>query len=89
MTPFEQAHQDWMDGKIQLPRVYYGDREMNPFLYQIAIHKYHLKLMSAGIKHSGQPSLKYFKDYYGIKGKSAKDVCNSFMDLIKSYNLNL
>ena len=89
MTLFEQAYQDWMDGKIQVPRVYHGDSELNPFLYQIAVHKYHLKLMSAGIQHSGQPKLKYFKDYYGIKGKSAKDVYNSFMDLIKSYNLNL
>lgn len=89
MTPFEQAHQDWIDGKIQVPKVYYGDGELNPFLYQIAVHKYHLKLMSAGIAPGGQPKLKQLKEYYGIKGRTAKDVYNSFIELIKSYNLNL
>jgi hypothetical protein len=88
MTPFEQAHQDWMEGKIQLPRVYHGDSELNPFLYQIAVHKYYLKLMSVGIG-TKQVKLSDIKKFYGIKGKSAKDVYNSFTELIKSYNLNI
>lgn len=86
MTPFEQAYKDWVDGKIQVPVVYYGDAELNPILYQIAIHKYHLKLMSFGMRT--HVKLKVIKQYYGLKGRTAKDVYNSFIELIKSYKLD-
>lgn len=85
MTPFEQAHKDWVDGKLQTPKVYYADSELNPFLYQIAVHKYHLKLMSFGMRTNVK--LKVIKQYYGLKGRTAKDVYNSFIELIKSYNI--
>ena len=87
MTPFEQAHQDWVDGKLQVPDVYVGDGQLNYFLYQIAVHKYHLKLMSVGLKTNVR--LKDIRDYYGLKGRSGKDAYQSFIELIKSYNLNL
>ena len=87
MTPFEQAHQDWVDGKTEIPDVWVGHRQVNYFLYQIAVHKYHLRLMSLGIKANVR--LKDIKEYYGLKGRSGKDVYKSFIELIKSYNINL
>jgi hypothetical protein len=86
MTPFEQAHQDWVDGKIMVPSVYMGDNEVAYFLYQIHVHKYHLKLMSVGLKTNVR--LKDIKEYYGLKGRTAKDVYQSLIELLKSYNLN-
>jgi len=87
MTPFEKAHQDWVDGKLQAPKVYYGESELHPFLYQIVVHKYYLKLMSAGMRT--HVKLAVIKQHYGLKGRTAKDVYQSFIELLKSYNLNL
>jgi len=84
MTPFQQAVLGVQDGTIKTPSVNYGTKEINYFAYQISVHHYHLKLMAVGIMNK-QVKLKDLKNYYGLKGKTAKDVLADFE--VNIYNL--
>ena len=77
MTPFQQAVLGVQNGTTKTPSVNYGTKEINYFAYQISVHHYHLKLMAVGIGNK-QVKLKELKNYYGLKGKTAKDVLTDF-----------
>jgi hypothetical protein len=84
MTPFQQAVKQVQEGTLKAPSVSYGAKEINYFKYQISVHHYYLKLMAVGIGNK-QVKLKDLKNYYGIKGKTAKDVLADFE--VNIYNL--
>jgi hypothetical protein len=77
LTPFQQAVMQVQEGTLKAPSVNYGTKEINYFAYQISVHHYHLKLMAVGIMNK-QVKLKDLKNYYGLKGKTAKDVLGDF-----------
>jgi len=77
LTPFQQAVMQVQEGTLKAPSVNYGTKEINYFSYQINVHHYYLKLMAVGIGNK-QVKLKDLKNYYGLKGKTAKDVLTDF-----------
>ena len=77
LTPFQQAVMQVQEGTLKAPSVNYGAKEINYFSYQINVHHYYLKLMAVGIGNK-QVKLKDLKNYYGLKGKTAKDVLTDF-----------
>ena len=77
MTPFQQAVLQVQNGTLKTPSVNYNSQEINYFSYQINVHHYYLKLMAVGIGNK-QVKLKDLKNYYGLKGKTAKDVLADF-----------
>jgi len=77
LTPFQQAVMQVQEGTLKAPSVNYGTKEINYFSYQINVHHYYLKLMAVGIGNK-QVKLKDLKNYYGLKGKTAKDVLADF-----------
>lgn len=84
LTPFEQALTDAQDGKLKTPVVIYHGRNIDPFKYQLAVHKFNLGIMKSGMQCRGI-KLKDLKSYYGLKGRSAKDCYADFMENI--YNV--
>ena len=84
LTPFQQAVMQVQEGTLKAPSVNYGAKEINYFAYQISVHHYYLKLMAVGIGNK-QVKLKDLKNYYGLKGKTAKDVLTDFEANIYNY----
>ena len=84
---FKKLLQDVKDGKVKLPNVSYGDKQIDAIKYQLAIDKYHLSLMSFGIKVKGK-TLKQYKDFYEIGGKSAEQVMQNFLVIFYQYTMN-
>ena len=78
VTPFEQALIDTQEGKLTPPKVIYHGRNIDPFKYQLAVHKFQLSIMSKGMQVRGV-RLKDLKNYYGLKGRSAADVLADYM----------
>ena len=77
LTPFQNAVMQVQNGTLKTPSVNYNSKEINYFSYQINVHHYYLKLMAVGIGNK-QVKLKDLKNYYGLKGKTAKDVLGDF-----------
>ena len=77
LTPFQKAVLQVQAGTLQAPKVSYQNQDINYFAYQINVHHYYLKLMAKGIGNR-QVKLKDLKNYYGLKGKTAKDVLGDF-----------
>jgi hypothetical protein len=77
LTPFQKAVLGVPSGTYTPPSVNYEGKNINYFAYQISVHHYYLKLMAVGIANK-QVKLKDLKNYYGIKGKTAKDVLADF-----------
>lgn len=77
-TTFQTAVDSWKAGKLQIPNVSHGDRTINFFLYQLAIHKANLSLMAKGLKI---PNIKLgdIKQYYGLKGRTAADCLKDYV----------
>jgi hypothetical protein len=74
MTPFELAILSVSAGETKVPSVNFAGKDVNYFLYQLATSKMAISLLSKGIKMTRHaPPLKYYKQYYGFKGKTASD----------------
>ena len=86
MTPFETAVQAALEGTLQTPTVTTGKGEISYFGYQLAVHKYNLRLMSKGIKCRGI-KLSDIKQYYGLKGRTAAECLDMFELMVHGYNL--
>lgn len=84
MTPFEQAIQDVKDGKLKTPSVSIGTKPIDYFKYQLAAHKFNLSIMASGMTCRG---IKFtdIKKYYGLKGRTAKDVLPQFIELMEKH----
>ena len=77
MTQFEEAVEQAFGGTLRTPDVSYGAKQVDFFTYQLAINRSNLKLMSDGMKFRGI-KLKDIKEYYGLKGRTAKDCLVEF-----------
>jgi len=84
MTQFEQAQQQVREGSLQAPIVSTAQGEVNYFGYQLAVHHFNLKLMSKGMSCRGI-TFTQIKNYYGLKGRSAKDVLDQFQVIMNAY----
>lgn len=80
MTPFQQALQQVEVGNLQTPSVSYGSKEINYFVYQLAVHHFNLKLMARGMSVRGL-KLKDLKTYYGLKGRTATECLAQFEEI--------
>ena len=93
-TQFELAKKAVYAGKIQAPSVSAGtDRgiiQVPYFRYQLACHKMAISLLSKGIKMSrNAPPLKHYKEYYGLKGKTAALCLVEFQQIFDDYKKEL
>jgi hypothetical protein len=84
MTPFQQTLLDHSNGKLQVPTVGTASGDINYFGYQLAVHKYNLSIMAAGMQCRGI-TFTQIKKYYGLKGRTAKDCLGQMDQLISAY----
>ena len=88
LTPFETALLQAAEGKLQTPYVGMGDQQVDYFGYQLAVHKYNLRIMAAGMLCRGV-KLKDIKWYYGLKGRTAKDCLEQFETIVNNYKTSV
>ena len=84
MTQFEQARQAVANGMLQTPSVVMGNSEIDYFLYQLTTHRFNLKVMAGGFKFKGI-TFTEIKNYYGLKGRSAKECLPQFEKIMEDY----
>ena len=84
MTPFETAIQQVQAGTLQTPKVMYDGGTINYFKYQLAVHKFNLGIMASGMSCRGI-KLRDLKQYYGLKGKTAKQCLEEFTVIMDKY----
>jgi hypothetical protein len=84
MTPFQQALISASEGKLKTPTVSTASGNVNYFGYQLAVHKYNLSIMAAGMQCRGI-TFTQIKKYYGLKGRTAKDCLDQMDQLISAY----
>ena len=84
MTPFQQALIQVSEGKLKVPTVSNASGNFNYFGYQLAVHKYNLGIMAAGMQCRGI-TFTQIKKYYGLKGRTAKDVLPQMDQLMDNY----
>ena len=86
-TPFEIAILKVASGELQAPSVSYGAKPINYFAYQLAVHKFELSLAGTGMIPRRGWKLKPLKEYYGFKGKSAKECKAEIIALMEKYGV--
>ncbi len=86
-TPFEIAILKVESGELKAPSVSYGTGSINYFAYQLAVHKFELSLAATGMIPRRGWKLKPLKEYYGFKGKSAKECKAEIIALMESYKM--
>lgn len=87
-TQFEQALEQAKLGKLRSPNVYSANGKIDYFGYQLAVHKFNLSIMASGMTCNG---IKFtdIKNYYGLKGRSAKACLPQFLEVFESYKQSL
>ncbi len=88
MTQFEIAKQQAAEGKLNPPSVSHEGKGVDYFGYQLAVHKYNLSIMAAGMLCRGI-TFTQIKKYYGLKGRSAKDCLDQFDKIMNDYKAEL
>jgi hypothetical protein len=88
MTQFEQALAAAKAGQLPTPSVSYRGGEVNYFGFQLAVHKHNLRILAAGMTMKGV-KLKALKEYYGLKGKTAKECLPQFEAIFTAYKAEL
>lgn len=84
MTPFQQALIQASEDKLQTPTVGTSTGNIDYFGYQLAVHKYNLGIMAAGMQCRGI-TFTQIKKYYGLKGRTAKDCLPQMDQLMSAY----
>jgi len=84
MTQFQQALIAVSEGKLQTPTVSNANDNIDYFGYQLAVHKYNLRIMALGMKCRGI-TFTQIKKYYGFKGRTAKDCLSQMEQLMDNY----
>lgn len=84
MTPFELKVKQVAEGTFTPPSVSVGSTPINFFGYQLSVHHFNMKLMAKGFKFR---NIKFsdIKNYYGLKGRSAKDCLGQFEEIMNNY----
>jgi hypothetical protein len=87
-TQFEQAVEQARLGNLRTPKVFAGNGNVDYFSYQLAVHKFNLSIMASGMTCNG---IKFtdIKNYYGLKGRSAKACLPQFLEVFESYKQSL
>jgi hypothetical protein len=93
-TPFELAKKEVYAGNLKAPSVSAGTErgiiQVPYFRYQLACHKMAISLLTKGIKLTrNAPPLKHYKEYYGLKGKTATDCLVEFQKIFDDYEKEL
>jgi len=94
-TQFELAKKAVYEGNIKAPSVSVGTNDRGIinvpyFRYQLACHKMAISLLSKGMKMSrNAPPLKHYKEYYGLKGKTAALCLVEFQKIFDDYEKEL
>lgn len=88
MTNFEIAQQQVKDGTLKTPSVSSANGNIDYFGYQLAVHHFNLKIMASGMLCRGV-KLRDLKNYYGLKGKTAKDCLGQFEAIMNEYKAKL
>jgi hypothetical protein len=81
---FEQVQEKAKAGEIRLPKVNFEGKDISFIKYQIATHYYNLGLMALGMK-CRNITFTQIKNYYGLKGKSAKDCLPQLAEILQHY----
>lgn len=84
MTQFQQALIAASEGKLHTPTVSNSEGNIDYFSYQLAVHKYNLRIMALGMKCRGI-TFTQIKKYYGFKGRTAKDCVPQMEQLMDNY----
>ena len=84
MTQFEKAVTEFKAGNLQTPNVSYEGKQIDPFKFQLANHRFTFRMLMAGMKMKNI-RLKDLKEYYGLKGKTAKDCFEQFEAIYLGY----
>tara|TARA_R110000868_G_scaffold195872_2_gene441693 strand:+ start:926 stop:1210 length:285 start_codon:yes stop_codon:yes gene_type:complete len=84
MTPFEQKVQQAELGMLKLPYVNYEGKKVPYFIYQLAVHRFNLRIMASGMKFRNI-TFTDIKKEYGLKGRSAKDCLEQFDKITEDY----
>lgn len=84
MTPFQQAVLAAAEGKLKTPTVSSSEGNINYFGYQLAVHKYNLRLMAIGMKCRGI-TFTQIKKYYGLKGRTAADCVPQLIHIMNEF----
>jgi len=80
LTPFgEILEQSKQPNYNNLPVVIYDGKRISAIKYQLAISKMQLSLSAKGIQPFKNWKLKDHKNFYGLKGRTAKDCLEEFM----------
>jgi len=77
MRTYAELKEGVENGTVKAPVVSYENNDIPYTKYILAVHKFNLGLMSKGMLVRGI-KLKHLKDYYGLKGRSAKDCYDEF-----------
>lgn len=88
LTPFELAVLQAAEGKLQTPTVCTSEGQLDYFGYQLAVHKYNLRIMAAGML-CRDVKLKDLKHYYGLKGRTAKECLEQFETIVNNYKASI
>ena len=81
---FEQVQQKAKAGEIRLPKVNFEGKDISFIKYQLAVHKFNLGIMAAGMKCRGI-TFTQIKKYYGLTGKSAKECLPQLAAIVEHY----
>lgn len=84
MTPFEQVQQELEVGKRTAPSISVNGSQVNPIAYQLITDKFSLSIFASGMTRRGV-TFTQLKKFYGLKGRSAKDVMPQFMVIFNKH----
>lgn len=88
MTPYEQARKAVNEGTLNTPSVSTVNGGVDYFWFQFVSHHFYMKIFAAGMT-ARQAKLKDYKQYYGLKGRSAKDCLGQFEKIMDDYKAEL
>ena len=83
-TPFEKAIENWQNGTLQVPKIFAEGGEINPLFWQLNVTAGKVWLMTKGISNR-EINVKFLREYYGFKGRTAADMWPQFKELYKKY----
>lgn len=85
ITPFWQAVHDAETGKLNTPSVGMQGGKIDYFQYQLAVHRFELRLWEKGLKPRRQWKVGDLKKYYGLTGNDRETLTKQLDEVIELY----
>lgn len=85
LTQFEKTLGAVRSGQLKPPSVSMGAKQIDYIAFQLGCHYFNLKVMARGRLKFRSITFTQIKQYYGLKGRGAKDVLDQFKEIIKTY----